>query len=43
MFIVKGYITDTRLNTEYQFTIEVYNLPPKFKQLPKDLKAVIDT
>lgn len=32
IFNVKGYITDTRLNTEYEFLIESYNLPPKFKQ-----------
>jgi hypothetical protein len=28
--------------TEFQFTIEAINLPPKFKQLPKDLRAVIN-
>ena len=42
MFNVKGYITDSKLNTEFEFTIEVFNLPPQFKQLPKDLNAVID-
>lgn len=43
IFNVKGYITDSQLITDYSFTIEVFNLPPKFKQLPKDLKAVINT
>ncbi len=31
IFNVKGYITDSQLLTEYSFTIEVFNLPPKFK------------
>ncbi len=43
IFNLKGYITDSQLITDYSFTIEVFNLPPKFKQLPKDLKAVINT
>ena len=42
IFNVKGYITDSQLKTDYEFTIEAYNLPPHFKQLPKDLKAVIN-
>ena len=31
------------MNTEYSFTIEVFNLLPRFKQLPKDFKAVLNT
>lgn len=43
IFNVEGFITDSKMNTEYSFTIEVFNLPPRFKQLPKDLKSVINT
>ena len=41
IFNVKGYMTDTKLTTDFEFRIEVYNNPPKFKQYPKNLKASI--
>ncbi len=41
IFNEKGYLTDTKLTSDFDFTIEVYNLPPKFKQYPKNLKASI--
>jgi hypothetical protein len=43
IFNIKGYITDTKLNTEFEFLVESYNLPPKFKQLPMDIKAALNT
>jgi hypothetical protein len=41
IFNVKGYMTDTKLMTDFDFQIEVYNNPPKFKQNPRNLKASI--
>jgi hypothetical protein len=41
MFNVKGYLTDSKLTTDFEFLIEVFNHPPKFKQYPKNLKASI--
>ena len=41
MFNVKGYLTDSKLTTDFEFRIEVFNQPPKFKQYPKNLKASI--
>ena len=41
MFNVKGYLSDLKLTTDFEFSIEVFNQPPKFKQYPKNLKASI--
>lgn len=41
MFFVKGYMTDSKLQTDFDFIVSVYNNPPKFKQLPKNCKASI--
>jgi hypothetical protein len=41
IFNVKGYLSDTKLMTDFEFKIEVYNNPPKFKYYPKNLKASI--
>jgi hypothetical protein len=41
MFNVKGYLTDSKLTADFEFLIEVFNHPPKFKQYPKNLKASI--
>jgi len=38
---VKGYLTDSKLTTDFEFRIEIFNYPPKFKQYPKNLKASI--
>lgn len=40
---VKGYITDSYQRTDFEFEITVYNRPPKFKELPKNLKNSIFT
>jgi hypothetical protein len=30
IFNVKGYMTDTKLQSDFDFKVEVYNTPPKF-------------
>jgi hypothetical protein len=31
MHVVKGYMTDSLLQTDFEFKVSVYNNPPKFK------------
>jgi len=38
IFNVKGYLTDTRLTADFNFRIEIFNNPQKFKQSPKTSK-----
>ena len=41
VFNVKGYLSDSKLTTDFEFKIEVYNNPPKFKYYHRNLKASI--
>jgi hypothetical protein len=41
IFTVKGEVTDSRLITEFSFSILVYNTPPKLKENIKDLTVYL--
>ncbi len=43
IFNVNGYITDTNKITEFDFIVEVFNNPPKFKEPLKDIEVTVES
>jgi hypothetical protein len=41
MFTVKGSMTDTKLQTDFSYTVEVINDSPYFKQALKEQRVVL--